>query len=86
MLDDHTMAAFISGTLSEEERREVIHLLLHDDEARDWLHMACEALAAAREEGPDPAGYAWMYMAPRPPAPGPDRPALRYAPSPPGFS
>jgi len=84
-LDDYTMAAFISGTLPEDERRAVLSTLLHDDDARQWLHMACEALAASKEE-PEPVSESWMYVTPRPPVRGVDRPASRYAPSPRGFS
>jgi anti-sigma factor RsiW len=84
-LDDYTMAAFISGTLPEDERRAVLSTLLHDDDARQWLHMACEALAASKEEA-EPVSGSWLYVTPRPPVRGADRPASRYVPYPRGFS
>ncbi|RMF59631.1 MAG: hypothetical protein D6746_08035, partial [Bacteroidetes bacterium] len=77
--------AFISGTLSDEERQAVLTTLLWDDEAREWLHMACEALAAARQERPS-TEETWRYAVPRAPMPGPDRPARRYVHYPPGLS
>ncbi len=47
-LDDYTMAAFISGALAPEMRRQVVQHLNQTPEARVWLKMATEALDAAR--------------------------------------
>jgi hypothetical protein len=53
-VDEHTLAAFLAGTLTETRRREVAAYLDGDPEARDVLRMASEALQAARSE--EPAG------------------------------
>lgn len=78
-LDDYTLAAFLSDSLAPEARRSVVSRLLRDDDARDLLHMACEALAAAfQREEPAPR----LALAARPALHGADRPALRYEPHP----
>lgn len=46
-VDSYTLAAFLSGQLPERERRSVSAALVTDPEARELLHMACEAMAAA---------------------------------------
>lgn len=46
-LDDYTLAAFLSGELSEDRRKTVAAALVEDAEARETLHLACLALAAA---------------------------------------
>jgi hypothetical protein len=46
-VDSYTLAAFLAGQLPERERRSVSAALVLDPEARELLHMACEALAAA---------------------------------------
>jgi len=83
-LDEYTIAAFIAGTLSENDRRSVVSHLLKDDDAREWLHMACEALAVAKEE--PMMNASWTDVAPRPPVASPDRAARRYVPCPRNFS
>ena len=76
-LDEYTMSAFISGTLSAEQRKSVLSCLLKDEDARDWLHMACEALAVAlHKDAPTP----WLNLAVRPPVRGADRPSRRPGP------
>ena len=84
-LDEQTLAAFISGALPEEEHRTVLFSLLRDEEARQWLHMACEALAVARQKSEPPAHPDFAYSASRPALRCPDRPALRAAPRPQTF-
>lgn len=46
-VDEYTLAAFLSGDLPERERKTVAAALVFDQEAREILHMACEALASA---------------------------------------
>jgi hypothetical protein len=46
-VDEYTLAAFLSGELPERQRKSVAAALVFDEEAREVLHMACEALAAA---------------------------------------
>ncbi|NNE68978.1 MAG: hypothetical protein HKN29_01300 [Rhodothermales bacterium] len=51
-LDDYTLAAFLSGELPSSKRSTVAAQLVQDAEARETLHLACEALAAALQHGP----------------------------------
>lgn len=46
-LDEHLLAALLSGTLSEAEREHVLARLASDLESRIVLQMAMEALEAA---------------------------------------
>lgn len=46
-IDEHALAAFIAGTLPEEERARLTLRLAHDAEARELLRMACEGTATA---------------------------------------
>ncbi|MCH8961573.1 MAG: hypothetical protein IH820_09695 [Bacteroidetes bacterium] len=48
-IDEYTLAAFLSGTLSEEQRREVVAYLAENADARELLCMAHEALEAAQQ-------------------------------------
>ncbi|GMQ82184.1 MAG: hypothetical protein BMS9Abin05_1629 [Rhodothermia bacterium] len=49
-IDDHVLAGFIAGELSEEERASVTQELVRDSMLREWLQLATEALAAAENE------------------------------------
>lgn len=54
-IDEHVLAAYISGELSIQDRRIVSSKLVEDHSLREWLHMASMALSAAlgeQEEGP----------------------------------
>jgi hypothetical protein len=51
-LDEYTLAAYLAGETPEEERATVAAALVQDEAAREVLHMACEALAAALQFGP----------------------------------
>ena len=54
-VDEYALAAFLSGELSQSDRKSVTESLLADRSLREWLHMASEAQAAAageQEEGP----------------------------------
>jgi len=54
-IDEHVLAAYLSGELSSEDRTTVSQRLIEDESLRNWLHMASLALSAARgeqEEGP----------------------------------
>lgn len=59
-VDEHLLAALLSGTLSEQEREQVLARLASDLESRIVLQMAMEALEAAEsharidESRPDP--------------------------------
>ena len=48
-IDEHTLAAFLDGTLTPARRQEVIAYLAQSAEARELLKMSCEAMAAAEE-------------------------------------
>ena len=48
-IDEYTLAAFLSGTLSEEQRGEVVAYLAENADARELLCMAHEALEAAQQ-------------------------------------
>ena len=81
LIDEYTLASFIAGTLSEKDREAVMMCLLTNEDARECLHMACEALAAARQTEPPPAYEPFL---PRVAVPSPafrtDRPARRSVP------
>ena len=47
-IDEYSLAAFLSGTLPEERRREVMAYLAENADARELLCMAHEALEAAQ--------------------------------------
>jgi hypothetical protein len=49
-IDDHILAGYLAGELSEEERSAVTRELIRDSGLREWLHLATQALAAADEE------------------------------------
>ena len=53
-IDEYTLAAFLSGRLSEERRRDVVAYLAENADARVLLCMAGEALEAARQPRPAP--------------------------------
>jgi len=57
-IDEYTLAAYIAGTLPEDERAEVAAYLAENADARELLQMAYEALEAARHGDPHmkPAG------------------------------
>lgn len=65
-VDSYTLAAFLAGRLPERERRSVSAALVMDPEARELLHMACEALAAAFQS--DEQREAFMQRIRRAPA------------------
>lgn len=48
VIDEHTLAAFLAGTLPDSRRKEVTDYLAHNRDAREVLHMASEALRAAQ--------------------------------------
>lgn len=52
-IDDYALAAFISGKLPGNMREEIVESLKDDEDARELLSMAYEALLAARR--PDDA-------------------------------
>lgn len=49
MIDEHTLAAFIAGTLPKHRRDEVVTYLAGNSDARELLQMAYEALEAAQD-------------------------------------
>ena len=65
-VDDYTLAAFLAGELPERERRTVAASLVADQDAREILHMACEALSAAFTS--ESAREDFRLRASRPPA------------------
>ncbi|HMB90778.1 MAG TPA: hypothetical protein VKP65_08020 [Rhodothermales bacterium] len=78
-LDEYTLAAFLSGTLPEEKHREVLRHLADNEEARELVCMAQDALEAAREPVTEP--FAMPEVSSKPtaaprPARAPTRPAL----------
>ena len=52
-IDDYALAAFITGKIPGKEREQIIEALKTDEDARQLLSMAYEALAAS--DGPDEA-------------------------------
>ena len=63
-LDEYTLAAFLSGTLPEDRRREVMAYLAENADARELLCMAHDALEAAQE----PVAEPFVMPAPSKPA------------------
>jgi len=49
-IDEHILAGYLAGELSEEERAAVTLELVRDGSLREWLKLATEALAAAEDE------------------------------------
>ncbi|TDI69257.1 MAG: hypothetical protein E2O85_05865 [Bacteroidetes bacterium] len=49
-IDDHILAGYLAGELSEEQREAVTQELIRDHSLREWLKLATEALAAAEQE------------------------------------
>ena len=49
-IDEHLLAGYISGELSDSDRAAVTAEMIRDSSLREWLHMACAALAAAADE------------------------------------
>ena len=78
-IDEYTLAAFLSGTLSEERRREVVAYLAKNADARELLCMAQEALEASQQ--PVVEQPFTMPMA-APEQPAPSREPIRHAPRP----
>lgn len=48
-IDDHLLAGYLSGSLSQSERSTLTVELLENRDLRDWLHMAVEALAVSKQ-------------------------------------
>lgn len=48
-IDDHLLAGYLSGSLTQNERSTLTAELLENRELRDWLHMAVEALAVSKQ-------------------------------------
>ncbi|MFT5142312.1 MAG: anti-sigma factor RsiW [Rhodothermales bacterium] len=65
-LDTNTLAAYLSGELPTDERQSIAVALVKDEAAREILHIACEALAAALQH--DPVVDHLVLRASRPPA------------------
>ena len=78
-IDEYTLAAFLSGTLSEEQRREVAAYLAENADARELLCMAHEALEAAQQPAVE---QPFAAPAPTPEQPAPSRAPIRHAPRP----
>ena len=78
-IDEYTLAAYLSGTLSEEQRREVVAYLARNSDARELLCMAHEALEAAHQPAVEQP-----FTAPTaaPEQPAPSRDPIRHAPRP----
>ncbi len=53
-IDEYTLAAFLSGSLPEHRRREVVAYLAENADARDLLCMTREALDAAQQPVTEP--------------------------------
>ncbi len=78
-IDEYTLAEFLSGTLSEERRREVVAYLAKNADARELLCMAQEALEASQQ--PVVEQPFTMPMA-APEQPAPSREPIRHTPRP----
>jgi len=50
-IDEHMLAGFIAGELSEQDRTEVTVALIRDRGLRDWLTMATQAFEASKATG-----------------------------------
>lgn len=70
-IDEHMLAGFMAGELSQTERASVTAALLQDRDLRNWLHMATEALSAADKTSDD---NPLLHMLPRM---NPSRPGIR---------
>ncbi|MEX0600762.1 MAG: hypothetical protein WD021_08310 [Rhodothermales bacterium] len=53
VIDEYTLAAFLAGTLGDDEREEVVEYLAGNSDAREVVRMAADALQAARSSGAD---------------------------------
>ncbi len=78
-IDEYTLAEFLSGTLSEERRREVVAYLAKNADARELLCMAQEALEASQQPVVEQP-FTMPIAAPEQPAPS--REPIRHAPRP----
>ena len=76
-IDEYTLAAFLSGSLSEEQRREVVAYLAENADARALLCMAQEALEAAQQPSVEQP-----FTTAAPEQPAPSREAIRRTPRP----
>ncbi len=76
-IDEYTLAAFLSGSLSEEQRREVVAYLAENADARELLCMAHEALEAAQQPAVEQP-----FTTAAPEQPAPSREAIRRTPRP----
>lgn len=47
-IDEHMLAGFMAGELSEQDRASVTAALIRDRGLREWLSMASDALATAK--------------------------------------
>ena len=78
-IDEYTLAAFLAGTLSNERRAEVAAYLAHNEDARELLQMAHEALESAKRSDEPLVLPAAPARQPAPPARTGDRPARQPA-------
>ncbi len=78
-IDEYALAEFLSGTLSEERRREVVAYLAKNADARELLCMAQEALEASQQPVVEQP-FTMPIAAPEQPAPS--REPIRHAPRP----
>ncbi len=76
-IDEYTLAAFLSGSLPEDRRREVVAYLAENADARELLCMAHEALDAAEHPVAEP--FAMPHATPEPAAPKTAAPVPRRA-------
>ncbi len=79
-IDEYTLAAFLSGSLPEDRRREVVAYLAENADARELLCMAHEALDAAEQPVAEP--FVIPRATPETAAPEPRRAARPAAPRP----
>ena len=78
-IDEYTLAAFLSGTLPEEQRRDVMAYLAENADARELLCMAQVALEAAHQPAVEKPLTAPVAA---PEQPAPSRVPVRRAPRP----
>jgi len=64
-IDEHILAGYISGELTQEERAAVTKELIRDHQLREWLRLATEALAAANEGSSQGPKMRLLETAPR---------------------
>ena len=74
-IDEYTLAAYMTGTLPEARRREVVTYLAENADARELLCMAQEALEVATEPEGDESAPPTSEAAPAPVRRAPLRPA-----------